>query len=232
MKKFLFASVLSVSFFSLPMPSFAQGWIQEDDKWMYYESNETLKTGWFNDIANSAWYYFDDTGIMVTSSWVESNGKKYYLSENGKMLSNAVTPDGVYVDESGAAVDVSYNSYDNIREDSLSFIKDGETITVPCKIYYNNERVGRYTTLCYETAGMEAFNGTSPNLIITYTATRTGGYNSTYIELNVYVNGDKRSSIGGSDGDIRAYFNKNYMVIPIQYSTLNKGDFVEIYING
>lgn len=232
MKRLLFASLVSVSILSFPMTSFAQGWEQRDGKWVYFESDESLKTGWFNDIANSAWYYFDESGIMVTSSWVESSGKKYYLADDGKMMANAVTPDGVYVDNSGAAIEVSYSSYDNVREDSLSFVKDGATITVPCKIYYNNERRGRYTTLRYDSAGMEAFNGTSPNLIITYTVTQTGGYSSTYIGLNVYVNGDKRASIGGSEGDIRAYFNKNYMVVPIPYSSFNEGDLVEIYING
>jgi len=34
--------------------------------------------------------------------WVKDNGKWYYLASSGKMLRNTYTPDGYYVDASGA----------------------------------------------------------------------------------------------------------------------------------
>lgn len=231
MKKMIFVSTIILTIFFVPITSFAQGWTQENDKWVYYESDGSLKMGWFNDIINSAWYYFDENGIMVTNSWIESDGGKYYLSDDGKMLVNSVTPDGIYVNRDGAATDVSYTYFDNVKEDSLSFIKDGMTITVPCKIYYNNERVGAHTTLRYDSVGIEAFNGISPNLIVTYTTLRTGGYSATYVGLDVYVNGFKKVTLGGVDGNIRAIFNKNYFVANIPSDILNENDFVEIYIN-
>lgn len=208
------------------------GWRQENGNWFYQETDGTLKTGWFHDSVNSVWYYFDENGIMVSSTWIESNGKKYYLSESGKMIIDSMAPNGIYVDESGAAVENSYRTYDNIKNDSLSFIKNGSIITVLCKIYYDNERNGEYTTLQYNSVGMESFNGISPNLIIAYTATRTGEYSSTYIGLTVYVNGVKREKIGGIKGNIMAYFNTNSMVVPIPYDSINEGDLIEIYING
>ena len=58
-----------------------------------------MATGWVN--YNGTWYYLKDSGAMATG-WVNYNGTWYYLASSGKMLHNTYTPDGYYVDASGA----------------------------------------------------------------------------------------------------------------------------------
>ena len=41
---------------------------------------------------------------MLSSTWVQANGKWYYLGQDGAMLKNTVTPDGYKLDASGAWV--------------------------------------------------------------------------------------------------------------------------------
>ena len=55
--------------------------------WMFYEGH---------------WYYFNADGYLIKNNWVEWNGAWYCLDKNGKMYSNCWTPDGFYVNESGA----------------------------------------------------------------------------------------------------------------------------------
>ena len=50
---------------------------------------------------NGQWYYLDPSGAMLTG-WQAINGKWYYLGSNGVMYANTTTPDGRYVDGSGA----------------------------------------------------------------------------------------------------------------------------------
>lgn len=50
------------------------------------------------------WYYFDAAGYMATG-WVNVNGLSYYLDPvSGAMYANTRTPDGYWVNESGAWV--------------------------------------------------------------------------------------------------------------------------------
>ena len=58
-----------------------------------------MAKGWVKD--NGSWYYLKDSGAMATG-WIKDNGKWYYLASSGKMLRNTYTPDGYYVDGSGA----------------------------------------------------------------------------------------------------------------------------------
>ena len=46
-------------------------------------------------------YYFDKNGYMKTG-WIDWEGKSYYCSENGDMLTNCMTPDNYLVGEDGA----------------------------------------------------------------------------------------------------------------------------------
>lgn len=55
------------------------GWVQENDGWHYYLWDGTEKTG-----------------------WLELGGLYYFLSDNGVCLTDAMTPDGYYVDGNGA----------------------------------------------------------------------------------------------------------------------------------
>lgn len=56
------------------MPALA-AWEQEDDQW----------------------YYYDEQGDMLRNTWIGN----YYVGTDGVMLTNALTPDGYWLDESG-----------------------------------------------------------------------------------------------------------------------------------
>ena len=208
-------------------------WIYREDsgRWMYRDGDGELKTGWFFDDSDSAWYYLDSYGFMLKNLWIESNGNQYYLSESGKMLTDTVTPDGMYVGADGASTGYTLNHTTNVKEDSLSFLQGKSLITIPCKIHYRGGKIGEYTTLRYDSVGMQEFNGIAPNLIITYTVLRSGRYESTNIGLDILVNGKKRYTLGGKEGDILVHFDRNSVEVGIPYDSLTQNDIVDIYIN-
>lgn len=74
----------------------------------YFDEQGQMATGWVKD-ANNNIYFFEtlnnnDVGKMITG-WKEINGSAYYFGADGKMLTNAITPDGKYV---GADGKISY----------------------------------------------------------------------------------------------------------------------------
>lgn len=96
------------------------GWYQDaDQKWYYLESDGSMASGW-KEIGGK-WYYMDADGSMA-SGWKEINGKWYYLDkQSGEALVNGYTPDGYYVDGSGAwNGKSSRNSYNGSSSGSKS----------------------------------------------------------------------------------------------------------------
>ena len=81
------------------------GWEEIDDAWYCFDSEGVMVTGWTKK--DGKYYYLDTDGRMRTG-WIKSNedGLWYYLNEDGSMLSDAMTPDGYYVNSSGV---LSYN---------------------------------------------------------------------------------------------------------------------------
>ena len=79
--------------------SMATGWLNDGGTWYYLKDSGSMATGWVKD--KGSWYYLKDSGAMATG-WIKDNGKWYYLASSGNMLSNTRTPDGYYVDASGA----------------------------------------------------------------------------------------------------------------------------------
>ena len=79
--------------------SMATGWIKDSGSWYYLNNSGAMATGWVKD--SGSWYYLKDSGAMATG-WVKDSGSWYYLASSGKMLHNTYTPDGYYVDASGA----------------------------------------------------------------------------------------------------------------------------------
>ena len=100
---------------------------QEAFSWFRFDANGFMVTGWFTDTDGNvyflhnvsdntlgrmytgwhriggSWYAFGPSGRMLTG-WNWINGRCYYLEpESGRMLSDAVTPDGYTVDSSGAS---------------------------------------------------------------------------------------------------------------------------------
>ena len=79
--------------------SMATGWLKNGGSWYYLNNSGSMATGWVKD--SGTWYYLKDSGSMATG-WVKDSGKWYYLASSGNMLRNTRTPDGYYVDGSGA----------------------------------------------------------------------------------------------------------------------------------
>lgn len=79
--------------------SMATGWIKDSGSWYYLNNSGSMATGWVKD--SGSWYYLKDSGAMATG-WVKDSGSWYYLASSGKMLHSTYTPDGYYVDASGA----------------------------------------------------------------------------------------------------------------------------------
>lgn len=211
------------------MTSFAGEWKQDANGWKYQNDDGSFKTGWFFNMPDQSWYCFDENGIMKTNAWVESDGKSYYVGEDGRMLTNSITPDGTYVDKNGLARDINTKGYDNVVDTSITVKQNDAEVAIPCKIYYDNNRKGTYTKVRYDSAGIKVFDDEVPRLVVTHTVLSTGGYSGTYMRVDMYVNGEKQASLGENNSiDIR--FDKDYTVVDFPYEILNDGDTVELYI--
>lgn len=81
------------------------GWITQEGKWYYYESDVIAKNKWLS--LSGKWYYVSEDGVMVSDNWKEIGGKFYYFGSDGAMYVNAITPDGSRVDENGIKLVVS-----------------------------------------------------------------------------------------------------------------------------
>ena len=77
----------------------ATGWVNYNGTWYYLNNSGSMATGWVKD--SGSWYYLNNSGAMATG-WVKDGDQWYYLASSGKMLHNTYTPDGYYVDASGA----------------------------------------------------------------------------------------------------------------------------------
>ena len=79
---------------------FNQTWLYQGNNWYAFKSSGAMiASDWLYD--NNSWYYLKDSGAMATG-WIKDGGQWYYLDSTGKMLHNTYTPDGYYVDASGA----------------------------------------------------------------------------------------------------------------------------------
>ena len=74
------------------------GFKKIENETYYFTSNGYVKTGWLS--VNNNWYFFKNSGCMVTSNWAGS----YYMDSEGKMKTNAFTPDGYYCGADGVYV--------------------------------------------------------------------------------------------------------------------------------
>ena len=81
------------------------GFKKIENETYYFTSNGYVKTGWLS--VNNNWYFFKNSGCMVTSNWVGS----YYMDSDGKMKTNAFTPDGYYCGADGVYVRNAWIKY-------------------------------------------------------------------------------------------------------------------------
>ncbi|CUX41319.1 hypothetical protein BN3590_01276 [Clostridium sp. C105KSO15] len=70
------------------MTSFAaQGWSQENDTWVYYDSNGDVTTESWRKSGDN-WFYLNEDGELATSSLIESDDNYYYVNSSGAMVTN------------------------------------------------------------------------------------------------------------------------------------------------
>lgn len=91
-----------------------ESWVKENDGWYYLGAEGKMETGWKQ--TGGFWYFLNPVrqgacGRMLTG-WQWIDGRCYYLADGnnceypeGAMYVNGQTPDGYWVDESGAWVD-------------------------------------------------------------------------------------------------------------------------------
>lgn len=98
MKKFrLFFKYLMLMFVFLISCGCANGWVQNESDWCYYNNGSIVSNEWVS--YNGDWYYLNENGIMATNRWIDN----YYVGVDGKMLKNTTTPDGYWVGDDGKA---------------------------------------------------------------------------------------------------------------------------------
>ena len=100
--KLLLASCLLT--LSMGMTAYAGQWLEDDTGWWYQNSD--------NSYVKSGWYWID--------------GKSYFFSDSGYILTNTKTPDGYDVNASGAWV---VNGQEQVRSTEIS--TKSFTVTVP-----------------------------------------------------------------------------------------------------
>ena len=71
-------------------------WEQINGHWHYFNTSGHMTENTWKMIGDK-WYYFDTKGHMLHDQWVSD----YYVSKNGDMLKNAVTPDNYVVGSDG-----------------------------------------------------------------------------------------------------------------------------------
>ena len=81
------------------------GFKKIENETYYFSSNGYVKTGWLS--VDNNWYFFNNSGCMVTSNWTGS----YYMDSDGKMKTNAFTPDGYYCGVDGVYVRNAWIKY-------------------------------------------------------------------------------------------------------------------------
>ncbi len=77
-------------------------WVQDSKGWWYSYADSSYPTSSWRQI-NGEWYYFGQDGYMLTG-WQKIGGVYYYLDpSSGTMWHDRYTPDGYYVNSTGAS---------------------------------------------------------------------------------------------------------------------------------
>ena len=102
----------------LSSTAFAGRWEYAGNGWKFYRDNGTYASNIMLKI-DGEWYAFDQYSLMITNQWVRADGDwhyctnsgavarnqwlegKYYVGDDGVMLTNTWTPDGYWVNELG-----------------------------------------------------------------------------------------------------------------------------------
>lgn len=121
MKKIFLVAFFSFLFCQM---AFAGEWKTDENGMRYMQDDGTYVTGWHLDV-DGVWYFFD--------------------ANTGYLLTDTTTPDGYYVNASGAWVEevvmaANLDSYDNCVELNVSTPKEQIIVySGPLKVHYNNK---------------------------------------------------------------------------------------------
>lgn len=81
--------------------AYCNRWVQKDGKWYYFNSACAMVVGWVR--YNDKWYHLKDDGQMSSKEYiVGSDGRLYYVTEDGAMLENTeitVSEDGSLIEK-------------------------------------------------------------------------------------------------------------------------------------
>lgn len=103
-RRLSWAAMLGAAVLAVAAPAYAAqaGWVQEEDGWHFYHPDGSPASG-----------------------WLEDQGKAYYLLEDGLCLTDSITPDGFYVDESGAWYKRTARLFETVLEAPEKFVSPG-----------------------------------------------------------------------------------------------------------
>lgn len=65
----------------------------------YFKADGWMTRNW--ELVDGTWRWFDESGAMGVSRWIETGGYYYYVDETGALLTNGVAPGGYRVDANG-----------------------------------------------------------------------------------------------------------------------------------
>lgn len=92
--------ILTIScLFLSAFPSLAGEWLQtEDDQWQYIQDDGKPAVGWLE--LDGKRYYLDENGYRKSEYWQKDKGAWYYLDEDGVLVTDDWV-DNYYVGEDG-----------------------------------------------------------------------------------------------------------------------------------
>lgn len=98
--KIILTLVLSITCLLLTIfPSFAGEWKKtEEDQWQYIQDNGAPAVGWLE--LDGKRYYMDENGNRKSEYWQKDGGAWYYLGEDGVLVTDQWV-DNYYVGEDG-----------------------------------------------------------------------------------------------------------------------------------
>jgi mannosyl-glycoprotein endo-beta-N-acetylglucosaminidase len=139
------AAVLVFSaFFSTA--AFAQGWQKVDDKWYYWQEDDTVaKNMWIPSEDGSTRYWVKNDGSMAKKEWVPEDETWHYVDANGEEVKDQMIDldsktKHYYLDENGIMLT---NSWKEVEGQWYYFKADGSAVT---RQWYNIDGDDYYFT--------------------------------------------------------------------------------------
>jgi|GEM_PF-5092390 len=83
------AAAVMIIAVAMTMTTWAGTWKHDSTGWRHVNANGTYQnSGWWQD-TNGKWYFFDDSGYMLTDTWADG----YYLGSDGACVKNVSADD-------------------------------------------------------------------------------------------------------------------------------------------